>query len=91
MFEQYIKIFMHLSPSRQHIRMISEGSCDTEDWSNDAENSALIITNNYSLTDITTESSCFKLHFFHTITILTIFNNKCSCGGQKRLLSTFDQ
>ncbi len=24
-----------------HIRMISEGSCDTEDWSNDAENSAL--------------------------------------------------
>ncbi len=25
----------------QHIRMISEGSCDTEDWSNDAENSAL--------------------------------------------------
>jgi len=25
----------------QQIRMISEGSCDTEDWSNDAENSAL--------------------------------------------------
>ncbi len=25
----------------QHIRMISKGSCDTEDWSNDAENSAL--------------------------------------------------
>ncbi len=25
----------------QHIRMISEGSCETEDWSNDAENSAL--------------------------------------------------
>jgi len=24
----------------QHIRMISEESCDTEDWSNDAENSA---------------------------------------------------
>uniref|UniRef100_A0A8C2CC91 Prolyl endopeptidase n=1 Tax=Cyprinus carpio TaxID=7962 RepID=A0A8C2CC91_CYPCA len=24
----------------QHIRMISEGSCDTEDWSNDAGNSA---------------------------------------------------
>ncbi len=23
------------------IRMISEGSCDTEDWSNDAVNSAL--------------------------------------------------
>ncbi len=25
----------------QHIRIISEGSCDTEDWRNDAENSAL--------------------------------------------------
>ncbi len=23
--------------------MISEGSCDTEDWSNDAENTALIV------------------------------------------------
>ena len=29
----------------QHIRMISEGSCDTEDWSNDAENSALYHSN----------------------------------------------
>ncbi len=29
--------------------MISEGSCDTEDWSNDAENSALITEINYSL------------------------------------------
>ncbi len=25
--------------------MISEGSCDTEDWSNDAENSALLYRN----------------------------------------------
>ncbi len=24
--------------ANQHIRVISEGSCDTEDWSNDAEN-----------------------------------------------------
>ncbi len=29
------------SEANQNIRMISEGSCDTEDWSNDAENSAL--------------------------------------------------
>ena len=27
--------------------MISEGSCDTEDWSNDAENTALITGINY--------------------------------------------
>ncbi len=26
----------------QHIRMISEGSCDTEDWSYDAENSVIL-------------------------------------------------
>ncbi len=25
----------------QQTRMISEGSCDSEDWNNDAENSAL--------------------------------------------------
>ncbi len=29
----------------QHIKMISEGSCDTEYWSNDADNSALININ----------------------------------------------
>ncbi len=28
-----------------HIIMISEGSCDTEDWSNDAENTALLHLN----------------------------------------------
>ncbi len=34
-------IFNDSRASNQHIRMISEGSCDTEDWSNDVENSAL--------------------------------------------------
>ncbi len=29
--------------------MISEGTCDTEDWSNDAENLALIKGKNYIL------------------------------------------
>ncbi len=33
----------------QHIRQISEGSCDTEDWTNDAENTALITEINYIL------------------------------------------
>ncbi len=41
--------------------MISEGSCDTEDWSNDAENSALITGINYILTRIQIENSYFKL------------------------------
>ncbi len=52
--------------ANQYIRMISEGSCDTEDWSNDAENTALITEINYSLTNIRTENSYFKLqYFFH--------------------------
>ncbi len=33
----------------QYIRMISEGSCDTEDWRNDAENSALHQSNKLHL------------------------------------------
>ncbi len=33
------KQFEHII--NQHIRMLYEGSCDTEDWSNDAENSWL--------------------------------------------------
>jgi len=41
--------------------MISEGSCDTEDWSNDAENSALITGINYILKCIKIENSSFKL------------------------------
>ncbi len=41
--------------------MISEGSCDTEDWSNDAENTALITEINYKLNYIQIENSYFKL------------------------------
>ncbi len=40
--------------------MISEGSCDTEDWSNDAENLALITETNYILKYIQIESCYFK-------------------------------
>ncbi len=45
----------------QHSRMISEGSCDTEDWSNDAQNSALITEINYILKYIQMENSYLKL------------------------------
>jgi len=34
--------------SNHHIRMISGGSFDTEDWRNDVENSALITGMNYN-------------------------------------------
>ncbi len=41
--------------------MISEGSCDTEDWGNDAENSALKSQEYYILKCIKIENSTFKL------------------------------
>jgi len=47
--------------ANQHIRMISEGSCDTEGWSNDAENSALITGINYISKYIKTENKYFQL------------------------------
>ncbi len=52
--------------------MISEGSCDTEDWTNDAENSALITEINIFLKYIQIEVilNCGK---FHNITVCTVF------------------
>ncbi len=41
--------------------MISEGSCDTEDWSNDAENPALITEINSILKYIKIENFYSKL------------------------------
>jgi len=41
--------------------MISEGSCDAEDWSNDAENSALITGINYILKYTRTRTTCGPL------------------------------
>jgi len=42
-------------------QMISEGSCDTEDWSNDAENTDLITGINYIIQYIPIENGYFKL------------------------------
>ncbi len=47
----------------QHIRMISEGSCDTEDWSNDAENSALHHRNKLHFKIYSDKKQSNKLHF----------------------------
>ncbi len=71
----------------QHIRMISEGSCDTEDWSNDAENSALHHRNKLHLTlYYTIENSCFKLQSFFTILLylLHFWSNTCSLDEHKK-------
>ncbi len=47
--------------ANQHIRMISEGSCDTEDWRNDAENSAAHHRNELHFKYMKIESSYLKL------------------------------
>ncbi len=46
--------------ANQHIILISEGSCDTEDWSNDAENTALTSGINYTLKYIQIENTYLK-------------------------------
>ncbi len=45
---------------KQQISMISVESCDTEDWSNDAENSALHQRDKLHFKNIQIESSHFK-------------------------------
>ncbi len=44
--------------------MISEESCDTEDWSNDAENTALITGINYILKYIKIENCYFISQYY---------------------------
>ncbi len=59
----------------QHIRMISEGSCDTEDWSNGCWKFSFAITGiNYILKDVQVENSYFKiLILFYNITVFSLF------------------
>ncbi len=64
--------------------MISEGSCDTEDWSNDAENSAFLYRNKLhfketslknikNLTDAKLlNSSVYNLNFSNLILVLQL-------------------
>ncbi len=50
--------------------MISKWSCDTEDWSNDADNSAL--SSHHILKYIKIENSYFKLQSYFTFLFLFI-------------------
>ncbi len=43
-----INTIFSLSSKSAHLRMISEVSCDNEDWSNDAENS-VVITQSFNI------------------------------------------
>ncbi len=65
--------------------MISEGSCDTEDWSNDAENSVKLQFIIYL------HRKCyFKIEKYFPFVLqflLHCLSNKCSLGKQKTLFS----
>ncbi len=70
-----IKINVSLAPN-QHIRMISEGSCDAEDWGNDAENSALHHRNKLQFTIYSHKKGilyCNNIaHYYYFYCILSI-------------------
>ncbi len=55
-------------------------SCDTEDWSNDAENTDLITEINYILIYIQIENSCFKEYFTISLPSLYFGSNKSRLG-----------
>ncbi len=74
--------------ANQHIRVISEGSCDTEDCCNDASNSALITEINYIFKYITIETSILNCNNISPF-LLCFWSNKRSLGEQKSLLSYF--
>ncbi len=58
--------------ANQHIRMISEGSCDTEDWSNDAENSVLHHSNKLHFTIYSNRKVILNCKTFHNIIVFLL-------------------
>ncbi len=53
-----------------HIRIISEGLCDTEDWSNDDENSDLLQRNKFNFKVYEKINLLFYIAIFHKMTIV---------------------
>ncbi len=72
----------------QQISIYFWRSCDTEYWSNGAENSALITEINYILTYIQTQNSYFTFEYYFRmfLFLLYIWSNICSLGEQKLLV-----
>ncbi len=56
----YYFYIINKKKTNQHIRLISEGSCNTDDWSNNAENSDLFTEINYIFKYIHIENSYLK-------------------------------
>ncbi len=62
--------------------MISEDHV-TEDWSNEAENSALITAINYISTDIHIENRYFKRYKYFHLLYCIVIHIQCSLGEQR--------
>ncbi len=63
-------------------------SCDTEDWSNDAENTALITEINYIITDLHRNQLFWFVVIFYNITVFFFHGfcaNKFSLFEQKNI------
>ncbi len=66
--------------------MINGGSCDTEDWSNYAENSALYDRNKLHFKIYSNIKPLLKMAIiFNNIPAFNAFFTKCSNGEHKRL------
>ncbi len=72
-FHQKVKQQQNISwAANLHIKMISEGSCDPEDWSNDAENTDLHHRSNIENTYLKLKSY-FTILMFYSITYNWLF------------------
>jgi len=65
--------------------MISEGSCDTEDWSNDALITGINDTLLYIHNSFMTAQLFYIVIIFHNIAVFTVY--KCSISENNRLVS----
>ncbi len=72
--------------ANQHIILISEESCDTDDWSNDAENSAWHHRNKCKFKIYYLENNYFKLQKYSIILLFLLYfwSNKCSLVVHKK-------
>ncbi len=79
--------------ANQNIRMISEGSCDTEDWSNDnVKNLVLHHRNKSHFTIYLNRKLLFKIFtIFYNIALFIVFfkSNKYSLGKHKNRFLIF--
>ncbi len=88
----FIVLFRSVSwAADQYIRMISEGSCDTEDWRNDAENSALITGINDIKKIIQNAHTYLNLLFIYLscTVLLSVFSQKNAAFMQVNFFELF--